>query len=173
MAFREVSVTEIREVLRLWLRGMGLRPIAEFAGVDRKTVRRYVDAAVAAGLARDGGEGQLSDELLGAVVEAVRPARPRGRGQAWERCRAERERIKAWLDAGVPVVKIVDLLARRGVVVPERTLHRFCAEVLGHGRKNATVPVVDGAPGEEVQVDFGRLGYLTDAATGRRRLVRA
>jgi transposase len=172
MAFREVSVTEIREVLRLWLRGEGLRSIAQLVAADRKTIRRYVAAAQAAGLSRDGGEEQLTDELVGVVVEAARPARPRGRGEAWERCDAERDRIKAWLDADVPVVKIVDLLARRGVVVPERTLHRFCAGELGHGRAKTTVRVADGEPGGEVQVDFGRLGYLVDLE-GRRRLVRA
>lgn len=170
MAFREVSVTEIREVLRLWLRGEGLRSIAQLAAPDRKTVRRYVEAAQAAGLVRDGGEVQLTDELVGVVVEAVRPARPRGRGAAWERCAAERDRIKAWLDDGVPVVKIADLLARRGVVVPERTLHRFCADELGYRKQHTTVRVDDGEPGGEVQVDFGRLGYLVDAQ-GRRRLV--
>ena len=47
-------------------------------GGDRKTARRYVEAAVAAGLARDGGPGQLSDELVGQVAEAVRPVRPGG-----------------------------------------------------------------------------------------------
>ena len=41
MAFREVAVTEIREVLRAWLSGAGLRKVAEQAGVDRKTARRY------------------------------------------------------------------------------------------------------------------------------------
>lgn len=39
MAFREVDVVEVREVLRGWLGGGGLRTIAERAGVDRKTVR--------------------------------------------------------------------------------------------------------------------------------------
>jgi hypothetical protein len=39
MAFREVRVFEIREVLRLWLRGEGLRPIERLAVVDRKSVR--------------------------------------------------------------------------------------------------------------------------------------
>jgi hypothetical protein len=38
MAFREVAVYEVREVLRLWLRGEGLRSTARLAGVDRKTV---------------------------------------------------------------------------------------------------------------------------------------
>jgi len=41
MGFREVAVTEIREVLRAWLAGAGLRRVAERAGVDRKTARRY------------------------------------------------------------------------------------------------------------------------------------
>ena len=45
--FREVSVVEIREVLRAWLAGHGLRVVATQAGVDRKTARRYVEAAVA------------------------------------------------------------------------------------------------------------------------------
>src|SRR5262252_4341456 len=84
MVFREVSVVEIREVLRSWLAGAGLRTAAAQAGVDRKTARRYVEAAVAAGLSRDGGAGQLTDELVGQVAEAVRPVRPGGHGQAWE-----------------------------------------------------------------------------------------
>jgi predicted DNA-binding transcriptional regulator YafY len=60
MAFREVAVTEIREVLRAWQAGAGLRRVAAQAGVDRKTARRYVAAAVEAGLARDGGVAQLA-----------------------------------------------------------------------------------------------------------------
>ena len=53
MAFREVSVTEIREVLRLWVLGEGLRSIERLVSCDRKTVRRYVQAAEAAGLTRE------------------------------------------------------------------------------------------------------------------------
>ena len=68
MVFREVSVIEIREVLRAWLAGKSERAVAAQAGVDRKTSRRYVEAAVAAGLSRGGGEEQLTDELLGQVV---------------------------------------------------------------------------------------------------------
>ena len=48
MAFREVGVHEIKEVLRLWLRGEGLRSFARLARVDRKTARRYVEAAAGA-----------------------------------------------------------------------------------------------------------------------------
>jgi transposase len=172
VSYREVTVIEIKEVLRLWLRDdMGLRKIAEHAGVDRKTVRRYVEAGEAAGLVRDGGLEQLTDELLGVVVEAVRPSRPAGRGGSWQACEAERDRIKGWLEKDLEVTKIHDLLGRRGVEVPYRTLHRFCAQELGYRRPGPTVPVADGEPGQELQVDFGRMGLMFDAQAGRRRAV--
>lgn len=174
MSYREVGVIEIREVLRLWLRNdRGLRPIADHAGVDRKTVRRYIDAAVELGLDRSGEQDQLTDELIGGVVEAVRPDRPRGHGTAWEACAVRHDQIKAWLEDDVSVTKVETLLARQGVVVPYRTLHRYCAEELGYRRPASTVPVADGEPGQELQADFGRLGMISDAETGRRRLLHA
>ena len=83
MAFREVRVYEVREVLRLWLDGEGLRSIERLSQVDRKTVRRYVAAAEELGLIRDGGGDQLGDAFVGAVVEVVRPHRSDGHGGAW------------------------------------------------------------------------------------------
>jgi transposase len=173
MAFREVAVTEIREVLRAWLSGAGLRRVAEQAGVDRKTARRYVQAAEEAGLARDGGPGQLSDELVGQVAQAVRPVRPGGHGLAWEQLEARQGEIEGQVKAGLSVVKIGVLLERRGVVVPYRTLHRFCVERCGFGKTAATVRVADGEPGAECQLDFGYLGLLADPVSGRRRKVHA
>jgi transposase len=171
VSYREVTVIEIKEVLRLWLRDeMGLRKIADMAGVDRKTVRRYVEAGEAAGVVRDGGEGQLTDELLGLVVEAVRPRRPSGRGASWQACEEQRPRIQAWLDDdGLELTKVKDLLARRGVVVPYSTLHRFAGEELGYRRPDPTVPVADGEPGGELQIDFGRMGLMFDVESDRRR----
>src|SRR5260370_39498896 len=75
MAFREVLVTQVKEVLRAWLAGQGKRPAARRADGDVKTAARYIAAARAAGLARDGEGSQLADELLGQVGGAVRPAR--------------------------------------------------------------------------------------------------
>ena len=69
----------------------GLRSIDRQTGVDRKTVRRYVEAAVAAGLVANGDESQLSDGLVGLVCVAVRPAGPAamgGVGGARAPCRA-------------------------------------------------------------------------------------
>jgi transposase len=174
MAFREVPVFEVREVLRLWLRGEGIRPIERLSGVNRKTVRRYVEAAVALGLRQDAGDVQLTDELLGSVVEAVRPHRSDGHGEAWRVLARHHDRIKAWLDSGLTAVKVGDLLTREGIVVPERTLHRYALEECGHGRRpKDTVRVADGEPGDELQVDFGRMGLLFDPVAGRNRVCQA
>ncbi|HZT65972.1 MAG TPA: IS21 family transposase [Acidimicrobiales bacterium] len=165
---------EIREVLRLWLRGEAERAIARMALVDRKTVRRYVGAARAAGLVRSGTEDALTDTLIGVVCETVRPHRPDGHGEAWAVLKAHHDQLERWLKTDrLNVVKVHDLLVRQGVVVPQRTLHRYALEVLGVGRssRERTVRVADGEPGVECQVDFGRMGLIPDPATGRRRVV--
>jgi transposase len=172
MAFREVRVFEVREVLRLWLAREGIRSVERLSQVDRKTVRRYVEAAVALGLDRAGGEGQLTDEFIGGVVEAVRPHRRDGHGQAWRLLAERHAEIKAWVDDDLTAVKVHELLERRGIDVPLRTVQRYVAQVCGRARcQGPTVRVVDGEPGDELQVDFGRMGLLADGETGRRQVV--
>jgi transposase len=175
MSFREVRVFEVREVLRLWLRGEGLRSVERLAGMDRKTVRRYVEAAVDTGLDRDGGEDQLNDVFLSLVVEKVRPHRTNGHGASWRLLEEQQEKIRVWIDdQDLTVVKVHTLLARQGTTVPIRTLERFCAELCGPRRgRSTTVRVADGAPGDELQIDFGRMGLVFDSETGRRRVCHA
>jgi transposase len=170
MGYREVSVVEIREVLRRWVRGEGLRSIDRNTGVDRKTVRRYVDAAASAGVVVGGGESQLTDGVIGVVCLAVRPARPRGHGAAWEGLEPHVELITGWVKDDLTAVKIHQLLARRGIVVPYRTLHRFVVARAGYGRRQPTVRIADGEAGVECQVDFGRMGLIPDPVSGRRRV---
>jgi len=170
MAFREVLVTEVKEVLRAWLAGLGKRPAAARGGVNVKTAARYIRAAQEAGLARGGGEGQLTDELLGVVVGAVRPARPAGHGASWELLAERKEEIAGWVRRDLTLVKIGELLERSGTVVPYRTLARFAAAECGYSssRPGVTVPVSDGEPGQEVQADFGYLGMISDGDRRRR-----
>ncbi len=97
MAFREVRVFEVREVLRLWLAGEGVRSVERLSQVDRKTVRRYVTAAEALGVQRDGGDGQLTDVFIGMVVEAVRPHRSDGHGEGWRLLAVRHEQIAGWV----------------------------------------------------------------------------
>ena len=150
MAFREVRVYEIKEVLRLWLRGKGTRPIAALVGLDRKTVQRYIAAASEAGLAGR-GEGALGDELMAKVCEHARPRRPDRHGASWSALEANHDQLNAWLvDRRLTAVRAA-ALARKGVAVPERTLQRYALPVLGVGRsaRSATLRVADGEPASE------------------------
>ncbi len=172
MAYREVSVVEIKEILRHWIKGFGYRKVAGFTGSDRKTVRRYVELATKLGLRKGEGEAQLTDDLISAIVASVQPGRVGIRGDSWQCCEEHKEEIQQWLDKDLTLTKVLELLGRKGAIeLPYRTLHRFAVEELGFGRQQTTIRVDDCDPGQEVQLDFGYMGMLTDAETGQRRKV--
>jgi transposase len=173
VGYREMSVAEIREVLRHWLRGEGLRGIARHGQVDRKTARRYVEKARSLGLSREGGEEQLDEEFLSAVVSALQAGRPGGaRGASWRLCEQKHKSLETWVGGGLRLTKVHELLQREvGPRVPYRTLHRYVGEELRVGRPRRTIRIDDCEPGSEVQIDFGRMGELLDPDTGRRRRV--
>lgn len=171
--FREVSMVEVREVLRLWLAGRGPRTIARQLAIDRKTVRRYVRAAAEAGLGPE-DEQLLSDGVVDAVISKLRPGRRRGsqHGGAWIQLNEQRAFVDERLKQGLTLTKIGTLLRRQGVIVPYRTLDRFAVTELGFAPgQRSTVRVADGEPGKECQIDHGRMGWLPDPGTGRTRLV--
>lgn len=175
MAYRELFVLVVKEVLRLWVLGHGYRAVARSAGVDRKTARRYVEAAQALGLSRGGGSRVLDDALLAEVVRAVHPGAPSAAGPMREHCQAHVSLIEGWVEQGCRGPKVVKLLARHtGVVVPLRTLQRFIEEeVRPRGREADTVRVADPDPGQVVEVDFLELGWFEERGTGRRRKMHA
>jgi len=116
----------------------------------------------------------MCDELIGVVVEAVRSHRVDGRGEAWHTIAGHHDQIAGWVKANLTAVKIHELLERQGVGVPLRTVQRYVLEVCGRTRgQGPTVRVADGEPGDELQIDFGRMGLVFDPATGRNRVVHA
>lgn len=173
MAYREVSVEEIKEVVRRWLAGAPVRGIARQGIADRKTVRRYVRAAEECGLKRGDPEAALAEEVLVAIVARLQPSRPRVHGSGWDLCAQHREFIRAQIDKGVRLTKVRKLLRRHDVGVPYATLWRFASAELGFGQTSATIPVADCGPGEELQVDTGWMILLKPDLVGRRRRFRA
>src|SRR5216117_2691222 len=172
MGYREVTMLEIKEVLRLWCGGAAKKRIAAQLGLDIKTVRRYVRAAQASG-PWPAGDAPLDEERVAAVVTALQPDWGRQRGDAWAVCAAQREFIASHLKQRVRLTKIRKLLRRRGVEIAYPTLRRFAVAELGFGRMSATLPVADGAPGDELQVDTGWMIYLEPDLWGKRRRLRA
>jgi transposase len=173
MAYREVTMLEIKEVLRLWLDGTPIRRIARQLGLGRNTVRGYTSAAERFGLAPGQGAGSLTEGQLAEIVAALPTAPGRPHGESWALCREHRDFIETKLRAPLRLSKVRKLLGRTGVQVPYATLHRFAVAELGFGRASPTIAVADCEPGQEVQLDTGWMTQLEPDEEGRRRRFRA
>jgi hypothetical protein len=110
--YREVTMIEVREVLRLRGEGLPKKRIAAQLGLDPKTVRRYLEAAATAGVIVS---ATISDEEVRQVLLALHPAGGRPRGDGWARCAEQRAAIERWLADGLRLTKIRKLLVRQGV----------------------------------------------------------
>ncbi|MBM3566936.1 MAG: hypothetical protein FJX42_12585, partial [Alphaproteobacteria bacterium] len=96
MAYRELTVTIVREVLRRWQNGQKLRSIAKSCGVDRKTVGRYVEAAKRHGLPVGGGAETLTDEVVGAIARGVQVGAPVRHGSGHAVCQKHVADLLMW-----------------------------------------------------------------------------
>ncbi|MBK9967223.1 MAG: transposase family protein [Holophagales bacterium] len=67
------------------------------------------------------------------------------------------------------LTKVARLLGREGTEVPYSTLYRFSKEELGFGKATPTIAVLEGEPGQELQVDTGSVGWLWGEG-GKRKL---
>jgi transposase len=173
MAFREVTMLEVKELLRLWLLGLAKKQVALQLGFDVKTVRRYLAAARALGVEQSHGLAALDDGLVAAVVAAMQPAAGRPRGEGWAVCEAHREFIAGHIAHGVRLTKVGKLLRRRGIEVEYPTLRRFALAELEFGSGARSVPVADCEPGAEVQIDTGWMTLLEPDLFGKRRRFKA
>jgi len=179
MAFREVDMWEIFEVLRRIAAGESQAATARGTGKDRKTVRSYIRRARALGW--DGSGEGVTEALAGRIQQSLRPvAEISSLGASEDRLLDHRQTIRDWLKAeeperrGLRLTKVHQLLRRRGVEVPYSSLHRFAVQQCGFAdRRRSTVRLARCRPGEVAEVDFGRLGLVFDPEQGRNRVLHA
>jgi transposase len=172
MAYRELGMVELRELIRRWQGGASVRAIARGTGMDRKTIAQYLRAAHAAGLRVDGAPP--TDEQLMAVAATRRPGRPSNvdaPSPELELLRPHAPHIRAWLTEGLRLTKIYRRLRAQGVAVSYSSLYRFARSACDFGAPVITVRVADPPPGEVAEIDFGVLGLWHDPVTRRPRRV--
>lgn len=169
MSFRELTMIEIKEVLRRWSAQQSLHQIARETGLDRKTVRRYVQAAESLAIERNEA---LEDAHVHAVAERVQARPLPARTSEWTQIAEHRTRIEDWLGKSRPLRlrKIHTLLVRDfGLNASYDTLRRFAIDELGWSKRPPTVRVDDPPPGQEAQVDFGYLSEFIEDETGKKK----
>jgi transposase len=173
MAYREVAMWEILEVLRRVNGGDNHSAIMRTTGRSRSTVRRYV--AAAAELGWNPGSEEPTEALAAEIGRRLSPARGRAAGEVEQVLLPHRDQIRTWLKPpppekrGLQLTKVHQLLGRRGVCVPYSSLHRFAMKHCGLADGAVTVRMAESEPGEVAEIDFGRLGLVWDPAAERRR----
>ena len=170
MAYREVTRVEIQEIIRRWQAGEGYRRIASGTGLSRNTVRKYLTAAKADGIARDGPVP--TDDQLCRLAVIGQPGPRQAETPSEDLLAPWADQLYQWLTGDrLQLTRIHELLLGRGCPVSYQSLRRFIQKRNWSRRSRTTVRMEDTPPGEVAEVDFGRLGLIHDPGTGRRRTV--
>jgi transposase len=169
MSFRELTMIDVREVVRRWAAGQSARHMARAGVVSRRTATRYIEAAKSLGL---DPSTELTDETVRDIAARVQTRPTPAVSDPRQLLETQRLRIEKWLrqDDPLTLVRVHELLARDGTRVSYTTLRRWAQAELGFGGRSPTVRVDDPPAGEEAQVDFGLMGYVTSADGKRRKL---
>jgi transposase len=144
--------------------GRSKNEVAGSLGLSRNTVRKYVAAAEAAGMAPGGPA--VSQERWAELAREWFPelADTWLRQVTWPAIEEHRDYIVAQLAAGVTVATIHQRLAgERGLAASVASLRRYVAANLPEEARRSQVRVLrldPPEPGQEAQVDYGRLGQV-------------
>lgn len=164
-------MTDFVEMFRHWNAGRSQVQISEALGIDRKTIRKYLAAALAEGL--EPSPEEFDEELWRARIGRWFPelVDPVARALTWSLIAAHHQWITAQLKVPVTVATIAQRLRDdHHVDVSESTVRRYIATTFTEQRLEEKVTVPRGAveAGSEAQIDYGKLGMWCDPASGRR-----
>lgn len=162
---------DITEILVHWYAGRSQYELAASLGVDRKTIRRYTAPAIAAGIKPGGvvrSRSEWAELVRGWFPELVDT---RLRQVTWPDIEVYRDYVVGQFEAGVTAATIHQRLRdERGLAASVASFRRWVRANLPEEARRAQVRVLGDTPppGQEAQVDYGRLGMWADPATGRR-----
>ena len=175
MARRTFDVIDVTEILVHWHAGRSLNEMSDSLGVDRKTIRKYVAPAVAAGIAPGGpakSEGEWQ-ELVREWFPGLSDSRLRQ--VTWPAIGEHHEYIVEQLKAGVRMSTIHQRLRdERGLAASVASFRRYVAACVPEEARRSQVTVWNPRPseaGEQAQIDYGILGRWLDPVTGKMRTV--
>jgi len=173
MAYKRISVMDIYEILTRWHAGHNNTQISTSLSLDRKTVRHYIAIAQQAGLCRDHPlptRQQVLKMLKGCV-----PVKSYGQ-PARDAFLPYKDEILALVGASIDPVKpktAYEIICERyGVQASYSSFKRFMRPYLERASARTTCRF-ETEPGDEVQIDYGKMGRLFDPLLGRNRDVYA
>lgn len=171
MAYQQFKAMDIFKIIRRWHGGYSVCGISKALGVDRKTVRKYIDLGLEAGFSREKPLPD-KDECL-KRVEAFIPTRRRPQPARASLLPYKDEifrLITAVADPLKPKTAYEVIRERHGLEVGYSSFKRFVREhIQTRLEPKQSTCRFETDPGEEIQIDYGKAGRLFDPLTGRNR----
>ena len=166
---------DVTEILVHWHAGRSLNEVSQSLGVDRKTIRKYVAPAAAAGIV-PGGPAKAEQEWADLVREWFPElSDARLRQVTWPAIGVHHDYITAQLKAGVRMSTIHQRLRdEHGLAASVASFRRYVAANLPEEARRSQVTVwnpYQAEAGEQAQIDYGQLGRWLDPVTGKLRTV--
>jgi transposase len=175
MARRTFDVIDVTEILVHWHAGRSVNEMSQSLGVDRKTIRKYVAPAVAAGIS-PGGQARSEGEWQDLVREWFPElSDTRLRQVTWPAIGQHHDYIAGQLKAGVRMSTIHQRLRdEHGLAASVASFRRYVMANVPDEARRSQVTVWSPRPaeaGEQAQIDYGMLGRWADPVTGKLRTV--
>jgi transposase len=173
MAFQTITTMKICEILRRWHAGQSVSNISVSLHYDRKTVREYINKAIALGLTFD--LPLPPEEDLAALLQGTRNVG--GRTQSAQSFITPfKERIIEFLRDKHHKLKpksIYEVLCEQNdefsTHVSYSSFKRYIRIQKIKDPRDTSSCRIETPPGQQVQIDYGEVGLLFDPELGRRR----
>lgn len=164
-------------IFRRWIDGQSITTISEQEGFDRKTVRAYIRGFEHHGY--QPGQQQLDRQRLDTVLDELLPNNQRSRSKR-EQLEPYRQELielvspsERQAEAMKPKTAYLVLMEKYRLDVSYETFKLYAKQIGLMMRRNPAPTLLELPPGQETQIDYGTVGTLTDAESGKARRVYA
>lgn len=173
MARKEIRMEELVEVLYQWHKGRNISQIKYSLGLDRKTIRKYIELAEPYGFLRDGEirEDMYYLQLAGKIQTGLKI--PLGCSESFKKTALYQTTIEKLLSKKYMTPKQTYRILKRDheYSLSYSSFNRYVNIKYPKEPRNCLRIEVRAA--EEAQVDFGSAGMMIDPETGKNRRAHA
>lgn len=174
MAFREIGIMDIWEVIRRWHNHHSISQIAKALGYDRKTVRRFIRFGQSKGLSLETALPEKEDVLaLLNGIEGGGGRTPQARSLL-DQYLTELVELVGDPNVGLLPKLAFEVLCERHALTGKVSYSSFKRFIQTHRSAFHSEQVtcrLEGEAGQELQIDYGRIGVFSDPSVNRRRVL--
>lgn len=172
MGYRKMTKEDVYQIIRRWHHGQKITRISKTEGCSRKTIRKYVNKLLKAGINR--GKSLPGKEELFKILESVLPVNERKK-EVTSRLIQHEEELKELINDPKEPVKMKTafeiIKCKYDLKVSYETFKIFARNKKLSKSSPKKIIRIELPPGIETQLDYGKVGFLQSSTTGKNKVV--